>query len=89
MIDIFFHRPPTQDLFHPRVTVTTAPDSERAQTLIQLLNGAGYRAGGRPSDERRGSVAQLIARRDRALKREIAAILARKRPRPRAVVSNP
>ena len=68
MIDIFFMMPARSEYMHPRVCVTTAPDAERAQTMIEAMTGHGIRAGGRPS-RRRGTVAQLIARRDAALGR--------------------
>lgn len=85
MIDVFFHRPATKEFFHARVIVTIAPDSERAQALVHLLNEAGYLAGGRPSDDRQGTVAQLVAKRDAALDREIS--LTTKRSKPKMVAS--
>ena len=62
-----------------RVVVTTAPDSERAQATIRALCAGDKEreaasAGGRPS-RRRGTIAQLVARRDKALDREIAEII--------------
>lgn len=72
MIDIFYRVRGPEELMHPRVVVTTAPDAERAQHLIETLNAAlphegdVHAAGGRAS-RRRGTVAQLIERRDRAL----------------------
>lgn len=71
MIDIFFRRAPTEELMHPRVVVTTAPDAERAQELIAALCDHGVAAAGRPS-RRRGTVQQLVVRRDAALEREIS-----------------
>lgn len=69
MIDIFYRvRRPGE---FPRVHVTIQPDAERAQDLIETLSaalpaeGETGAVGGRPS-RRRGTVAQLIARRDMA-----------------------
>lgn len=72
MIDIFIRRPATSELSHPRVVITPAPDADRAQVLVELLTAVGHVAGGRPSDARRGTVAELVTRRDAALDREIA-----------------
>lgn len=76
MIDVFYRtRQPGE---FPRVKVTTAPDAERAQDLIKTLTalldpeGEVNAAGGRAS-RRRGTVAQLIARRDAAEARGKAA----------------
>lgn len=80
MIDVFFRRDPQGELMHPRVCVTTAPDAVRAQELVETLNAHGVAAGGRPS-RRRGTVAQLVKRRDTTLILEISA----KRPGPRLV----
>ena len=73
MIDIFYRVRSAEELMHPRVVVTTAADAERAQHLIETLNAAIPAegdlptAGGRPS-RRRGTVAQLVARRDAAIR---------------------
>lgn len=78
MIDVFYRVRGPQELMHPRVRVTTAPDTERAQDMIEILNdslpvdGALAPAGGRPS-RRRGTVAQLLARRDAAIKEKPSA----------------
>lgn len=90
MIDIFYRTRGAEELMHPRVVATTAPDAERAQHLIETLGksldaeGEAHVAGGRPS-RRRGSVAQLVARRDQALDREISEILKAKGIKPHVV----
>ncbi len=69
VIDIFYRVRGSKEFMHPRVVVTTAPDAERGQHMIETLSAAlpaegdVSPAGGRPS-RRRGTVAQLIARRD-------------------------
>jgi hypothetical protein len=79
VIDIFYRVRGPAELMHPRVMVTTAPDAERAQHLIQTLSaalppeGETNAAGGRAS-RRRGTVAQLIARRDGASRQQIPAV---------------
>jgi len=66
MIDIFYRVRGAEELMHPRVVVTTAPDLDRAQHLIETLNtaipaeGDEPTAGGRAS-RKRGTVAQLLA----------------------------
>lgn len=89
MIDLFYRRPATEELMHPRVHVTTLPGAISAQDLVQVLSAALQdsgdcaAAGGRPS-RRRGTVAQLTARRDAALDKELAASTARAARRARA-----
>ena len=65
MIDVFYRVRGAEELMHPRVRVTTAPDAERGLDLIEILNdclpvdGDLAPAGGRPS-RKRGTVAQLL-----------------------------
>lgn len=60
MIDIFFRKPASDPIFHPRTIVTTAPDIDRASALTETLVSAGIAVGGRPSG-RHGTVKQLLA----------------------------
>lgn len=63
MIDIFFRKPSSDPIFHPRTIVTTAPDIDRALALTETLVCAGIAVGGRPSG-RHGTISNLIAIRD-------------------------
>lgn len=79
MIDIMVRIPAADDLFHPRTLVTTAPDAERAQALIELLDSAGLVVAGRPSGTH-STVAKLVKKRDAELARELAGRAADNQP---------
>lgn len=78
MIDIFIRE---ETEFGPRIELARAANTLRAQNIIALLEAVGIAAGGRPANQRQGSVAKLIAQRDAALDREIARRAAKKRPK--------
>lgn len=85
MIDVFFRREATDELMHPRVTVVQLHDYEQASDLISLLRERGVAVEGRPA-RLRGTVAQLVARRDAALDRELDRLaVARRRAALRSV----
>lgn len=91
MIDVFYRRREVGEFVFPRVMVTTAPDTERAQHLIETLKslidpeGECPAAGGRAS-RRRGTVAKLAAFYDRAMAKEQRETLAAaQRPMPNRI----